>query len=88
MSEIQSELLKLSKLGGTAIPIFQAEICAEAYAELTRLTSELSKARVLLESLVDDEPCRTDHHGYCQTHNLSHPCEVAEARRYLKEGGR
>lgn len=29
----------------------------------------------LLESLVDDEPCSYDHHGYCQTHFLhAKPC--------------
>lgn len=39
--------------------------------------------REALESLLDDDKCRYDHHGYCQTHYLGDPCEVAEARRIL-----
>jgi hypothetical protein len=40
-----------------------------------------------LEGLVDDEPCRYDHHGYCQTHRLNNPCEMQVARAALKKAG-
>jgi len=38
----------------------------------------------LLRNLVDYEECRTDHHGYCQTHRLEENCSVAEAREALE----
>ena len=43
----------------------------------------------LLGKLVDDEPCRLDHHGNCQSHNLENPCSVARARDllYILKGG-
>lgn len=37
----------------------------------------------IIESLIDDEPCWKDHHGYCQAHYLSDPCEIDEARKAL-----
>lgn len=37
----------------------------------------------LLAWMIDDEPCRYDHHGYCQTHNLqSRPCSQELAKHY------
>jgi hypothetical protein len=37
-----------------------------------------------LESLVDEEECSFDHHGYCQTHfSGSSPCVMEEARKVL-----
>jgi hypothetical protein len=38
------------------------------------------RAMVLLTNLADDEACRLDHHGQCQTHNLETVCSVAAAR--------
>lgn len=46
--------------------------------------------RLALRDLLDaigDEPCRFDHHGYCQAHFVSSPCEVADARRLLDLDG-
>lgn len=43
--------------------------------------------RLALRDLLDaigDEPCRFDHHGYCQEHFISSPCEVATARHILE----
>lgn len=38
-----------------------------------------------LESLIDDEECSFDHHGYCQTHfSGSSPCVMDMARKTLK----
>lgn len=37
-----------------------------------------------LRGVVDDEPCWLDHHGYCQTHGLGNPCEMAIARAVLE----
>lgn len=45
----------------------------------------LAELEAALRAVIDDEPCRYDHHGYCQTHLLGKPCEVAEARRLLVE---
>lgn len=36
-----------------------------------------------LRGLMDDEPCRYDHAGYCQTHSVSKPCVMAAARTAL-----
>ena len=36
-----------------------------------------------LDGLIDDEPCRYDHHGYCQSHFITAPCEMAVARATL-----
>lgn len=50
-------------------------------------TQRLSEALILLHRLVDreDEPCRLDHHGYCQTHLLELECSVKAAREWLKD---
>ena len=40
----------------------------------------------LLDALTDDEPCRVDHHGYCQEHGAQEvdgECANAVARRLL-----
>jgi len=34
---------------------------------------------------VNDDPCRYDHHGYCQAHFLEEDCLVKRARTTLKE---
>lgn len=44
---------------------------------------ENAHLRSLLRAFVDEEPCRLDHHGNCQAHNLSNPCDVARARVLL-----
>ena len=36
-----------------------------------------------LDGLIDDEPCWHDHHGYCQSHFITAPCEMAVARATL-----
>ena len=63
-----------------------ADICdlygdeSQANARLIAYSPELFQA---LEALVDDEECRFDHHGYCQTHNLSNPCDMQRAREVI-----
>jgi len=44
--------------------------------------SREARLEAALVRLLDvlDEPCRYDHHGYCQTHFVENPCRVAEAR--------
>lgn len=51
-----------------------------------------SRLREALEGLLapfSDDPCRLDHHGYCQAHFLELHCCVAKARAALsQEDGR
>lgn len=49
---------------------------------------QLEEALLALEALVDNEPCRFDHHGYCQSHTIGLPCPVAVARNLLRRVGR
>lgn len=44
------------------------ERLAAVTAENERLRVALAEAKELLSFYTDDEPCRFDHHGYCQTH--------------------
>ena len=34
-----------------------------------QLKELLLECREVIHNLIDDEPCRYDHHGYCQEHN-------------------
>lgn len=36
----------------------------------------------------EEESCRLDHHGFCQSHGCGAPCLVAEAREALRTMGR
>jgi hypothetical protein len=37
--------------------------------------------RRLIAQLIDPDPCRYDHHGYCQAHSLhSAPCPHEQAK--------
>lgn len=49
------------------------------------LMGEIARLRGALAGVVDDEPCRFDHHGYCQAHFITDPCEMAIARAALGE---
>ena len=47
-------------------------------------TADNAELRKLLAELIDHEPCRYDHHGYCQAHGLSaQPCRMQRARAAL-----
>jgi hypothetical protein len=52
--------------------------CEAQAAEIERLSD-------LLRRNIDPDPCRLDHHGYCQTHYLEKNCSVAAARAALGE---
>ncbi|MBT0666997.1 hypothetical protein HT136_01275 [Novosphingobium profundi] len=63
----------------------------QACIALTAKTAQAEELAEALEALLDDEPCQYDHHGYCQSHFISNPCEMATARAVhakYKEGGR
>jgi hypothetical protein len=44
----------------------------------------LTEACVVIRALIDEEPCRLDHEGFCQSHGATRPCAVAEARALLR----
>lgn len=48
------------------------------------IQKKLNEAIKIIKNLIDDEECRYDHHGYCQTHTCGMPCEVAEARKFIE----
>ncbi|HEV8639415.1 MAG TPA: hypothetical protein VG370_34840 [Chloroflexota bacterium] len=81
------EVIKAGEPGIQAFPV--AVVCdfnrydrddeRTANARLIAAAPDLLAAlRALLA--VDDEPCRFDHHGYCQAHHVSAPCIVGQAR--------
>ena len=47
--------------------------------------AENARLRSALEGLIDDEACGYDHHGYCQAHFITKPCEMAVAREALQQ---
>lgn len=53
-------------------------------ARVQALTAEVWRLRKLLQRNIDNEPCRLDHHGYCQTHYLEEDCSVAAASAALQ----
>lgn len=44
---------------------------------------ELERLRELIRELHDPDPCRFDHHGNCQAHDLGNPCAHARAQEIL-----
>lgn len=60
------------------------DILNETYEQVL---SPAEEALEMLEVFVDyfrDEPCWTDHHGYCQAHWLETDCTVQRAQKYLE----
>lgn len=53
--------------------------------QYTQLIDDLEQAKKLLRVFVDfmDLDCRLDHHGLCQEHLITMPCEVMLARKFL-----
>lgn len=65
-----------------------AELIANARADLDTLLAHVEEARVLLDALVGHEssPCLLDHHGFCQEHPGGFDeqgCVTARARKLL-----
>jgi hypothetical protein len=46
-----------------------------------RLNQAIARLSVIVEAF--DGDCRLDHHGFCQEHLVTKPCEILEARRFL-----
>ena len=64
------------------------EFIAHSKDDITFLLSELKRCREALDGLIDDDDCRFDHHGYCQTHfSGSSPCVMETARKALHPEG-
>jgi hypothetical protein len=49
----------------------RGERIRELEAETGRLSSRLNDALEIIDVYIDDNPCRFDHHGFCQEHNLA-----------------
>jgi hypothetical protein len=65
-----------------AAPALIAEL-TERRAAAERDAARIAELEGALTGVVDDEPCWYDHHGYCQAHFVTSPCEMAEARAAL-----
>jgi hypothetical protein len=50
-----------------------------------RLNQAIARLSVIVEAFAGD--CRLDHHGFCQEHLVTKPCEILEARRFLASLG-
>jgi hypothetical protein len=61
----------------------------EIMAPITKLIEQrdclLKAAKKVLFNI--KEPCRLDHHGYCQTHFIENPCSVAELNDAIRKAG-
>jgi hypothetical protein len=62
-----------------------ARMSALTAEKLRERTGRLNEAIARLSVIVDafDGDCRLDHHGFCQEHLVTKPCEILEARRFL-----
>lgn len=58
----------------------------EVERENQRLKAALEACVAELSDRVDDEPCSYDHHGYCQTHDLTpKPCGNERAKAAIAQ---
>ena len=70
---------------------WEADIDIEKGYEVTPLYTSPqpdSRLREALEALLkpfENDPCRLDHHGYCQAHFIEEDCSVAKARKILAQ---
>lgn len=56
------------------------------YAELLLSSSKIKDLEEILEEVieVESEPCRYDHHGYCQSHWMhEYPCPIEKAKQMI-----
>lgn len=63
--------------------------CRDELATLLRHSKAYVVAGAMAETLAEylgaeEESCRIDHNGFCQSHTSKAPCIVAEARRDRK----
>ena len=70
MSELTEALRGVETYG------YQSQLACSA-------ADRIEKLEAALAGLIDDEPCWYDHHGYCQAHFITSPCEMAIARAAL-----
>lgn len=57
--------------------------CANGLDLYASAADRIVELEAALAGLIDDEPCWYDHHGYCQAHFITSPCEMAIARTAL-----
>lgn len=76
-------------LGGHPCPVCESEAEIRRHeVEAEGLRKFLGETLDTLEMMIDDNPCRYDHNGLCQTHRLNNPCEMQLARALLVLAGR
>jgi DNA repair ATPase RecN len=66
----------------------QEDRAEAAEAKLAASEARVEKLRAALADLVacqGNDPCRYDHHGYCQEHYIEADCSVKKARAALEE---
>ena len=80
MTDNDNDLLK-RLLDDEVLTITTVKEVGERFKELVAENSALAD---LLARNIDDDPCRRDHHGYCQTHYLEEDCSVDAARKFLE----
>lgn len=58
------------------------------YANIEDLQKRLAVAELLLKEWAEihPDPCRTDHHGYCQEHYVQEDCIVKRTKEFLGTG--
>jgi hypothetical protein len=76
----EKEVARLQRENGSL-----ARMSALTAEKLRERTGRLNQAIARLTVIVDafDGECRLDHHGFCQEHLVTKPCEILEARRFL-----
>lgn len=81
--EFEATLKQARQFGGYGLdPFFESLLKHD-----TEQAQEITRLREALQRLVDllGDACRLDHHGHCQEHFLTAPCEVQQAKQALKD---
>jgi hypothetical protein len=87
MSDIVERLQRKVFRGPTMEASHTKTLEWEAADTITALRDRVKVLEEALQGLLEpfkDDPCRLDHHGYCQTHFIEADCCVSRARAALE----